>query len=78
MKKKKFTNKELEYIDKLMSGGMDRVRAEDVFIKMKTYKSEDYKKAEDILIEMMGEPLEDVLKAIKEYDKERTRKDTRR
>lgn len=44
MEKKKYTKEELEYINKLMAGGMDRTRAEWYLNAMQTWKKEDYKK----------------------------------
>lgn len=45
--KKTYKEKELEYINKLMSHGMDRKRAEWYLNAMKTWTKEDYEKYEN-------------------------------
>ena len=49
---KTYTRKELEYINKLMSHGMDRIRAEWYLNAMKTWTKEDYEKYDRFHIEM--------------------------
>jgi len=40
--KKEYTEKELEYINKLISNGMDRIKAEWYLNAMQTWTKEDY------------------------------------
>ena len=50
--KKTYTRKELEYINKLMSHGMDRKKAEWYLNAMETWTKEDYEKYDKFHIEM--------------------------
>lgn len=49
---KAYTEEELEYINKLMSHGMDRIRAEWYLHAGKTWTREDYKQYDKFHIEM--------------------------
>jgi len=50
--KKPYTKKELEYINKLMSHGMDRVRAEWYLNAMKTWTKKDFEEYVKYYVEM--------------------------
>ena len=49
-----YTEKELEYINKLMSHGMDRKRAEWYLHAGQTWTKEDYEKHDKFYREMFG------------------------
>lgn len=51
-------------ISKFTGEGLDEVRREDIIFKMKMWTSDDYKKAEEAFLEMMGEFDENLLKLI--------------
>jgi len=54
MNEKKFTEKELIYINKLMAGGMDRTRAEWYLNAMQTWTKEDYENYDKFRRDMLG------------------------
>lgn len=51
-------------ISKFTGEGLDEVRREEIIFKMKMWTSDDYKKAEEAFLEMMGEFDENLLKLI--------------
>lgn len=51
---KAYTDNELEYINKLMSHGMDRKKAEWYLNAGKTWTKEDYEKYNKFYMEMFG------------------------
>jgi len=52
--KKEYTEKELDYINKLMSNGMDRIRAEWYLNTMQTWMKENYENYDKFHMEMLG------------------------
>lgn len=54
MNDKIYTEDELAYIDRLMTGGMDRTRAEYYLHIMQTVPPEDLRRASDAYIESLG------------------------
>lgn len=64
--KKEYTEKELEYIKKLMSNGMDRVRSKWYLNAMQTWTKEDYEDYDKFHMEMMGSgPTEEDLEELR-------------
>jgi len=53
--RKTYTKKELEYINKLISNGMDGTRAEWYLNTMQTWTKEDYENYDKFHMEMFGE-----------------------
>jgi len=64
--KKEYTEKELEYINKLISNGMDRIKAEWYLNAMQTWTKEDYENYNKFYMEMMRDgPTEEGLRELR-------------
>ncbi len=66
---KTYTKKELEYINKLVSNGMIRPKAEWYLNTMQTWTKEDYENYDKVHMEMLGEKLEEELEEQNEKGK---------